>query len=105
MVREDLDAAVADATRALELDPENIGILMLRASIYSDQEKLDEALADINEVLNQVPVFPQAIEMRGIILSQQEKFAEAIEDIQALAGTRAHELESPASTRHALQCR
>lgn len=85
VVREDLDAAVADATRALELEPENIGILMLRASIYSDQEKLDEALADINEVLNEVPAFPQAIEMRGIILSQQEKFAEAIEDIQALA--------------------
>ena len=84
-VREDLDAAAADATRALELEPQNIGILMLRASVYSDQQKLDEALADVNEVLDQVPAFPQAIEMRGIILSQQEKFAEAIEDIKALA--------------------
>ncbi len=91
ILREKLDEAVVDITKAIETDrrinpkPGNIGLLTERAAIYLEQEKLDEALADVTEALAVEPMLARGVMLRGLILMQQEDFSAAIDDIKLLA--------------------
>ncbi|CAF97335.1 unnamed protein product, partial [Tetraodon nigroviridis] len=49
------DQAIADCTRAIELNPEYVRALLRRAELYEQTEKLDEALEDYQKVLERDP--------------------------------------------------
>nr|XP_020446519.1 tetratricopeptide repeat protein 1 [Monopterus albus] len=49
------DQAIADCTRAIELNPDYVRALLRRAELYEQTEKLDEALEDYKKVLDQDP--------------------------------------------------
>ncbi|XP_015594924.1 tetratricopeptide repeat protein 1 [Cephus cinctus] len=47
----DKDSAIADCTKAIELNPNYVKAYSRRARLYEESDKLDEALADYNKVL------------------------------------------------------
>lgn len=53
--QEDLEAAVKDCSKALDLHPHYMKALMRRAELYEKTEKLDEALADYQKILELDP--------------------------------------------------
>ncbi|KAM6907399.1 tetratricopeptide repeat protein 1 [Xenentodon cancila] len=54
------DQAIADCSKAIDLDPEYLRALLRRAELYEQTEKLDEALEDYNKVLEFDPNNRQA---------------------------------------------
>lgn len=62
-----LDTALADCTRAIELAQNNANALDSRALVYFRMGKLDSALADINASLELRPGFPNSLYLRGVI--------------------------------------
>ncbi|XP_061596464.1 tetratricopeptide repeat protein 1 [Cololabis saira] len=54
------DQAIADCTKAIDLDPDYLRALLRRAELYEQTEKLDEALEDYNKVLECDPNNRQA---------------------------------------------
>ena len=83
MISENLEEAVKDTSRAIELDKNNLEALLLRGSILSELERYDEALADINKAIRLQPTFG-AFQLRSMIYSQQQDFEKAIADIALL---------------------
>ncbi|XP_030068548.1 tetratricopeptide repeat protein 1 [Microcaecilia unicolor] len=57
-----MDSAIADCSKAIELNPDYIRAILRRAELYEKTEKLDEALADYKSVLERDPSVPQARE-------------------------------------------
>ncbi|XP_028277905.1 tetratricopeptide repeat protein 1 isoform X2 [Parambassis ranga] len=49
------DQAIADCSRAIELNPDYVRALLRRAELYEQTEKLDEALEDYKRVLDRDP--------------------------------------------------
>ncbi|XP_029704477.1 tetratricopeptide repeat protein 1 isoform X1 [Takifugu rubripes] len=49
------DQAIADCSRAIELNPDYVRALLRRAELYEQTEKLDEALEDYKKVLDHDP--------------------------------------------------
>uniref|UniRef100_G3QCN9 Tetratricopeptide repeat domain 1 n=2 Tax=Gasterosteus aculeatus aculeatus TaxID=481459 RepID=G3QCN9_GASAC len=76
-----LDKAIADCSRAIELNPDYVRALQRRAELYEQTEKLDEALEDYKKVLNLDPTqtsasqacmrLPQQIQERNEKLKEE----------------------------------
>ncbi len=79
--------AVADFTRAVELDPEYIRVIYLRGHTYQLMECYPEAVADYTRVIELDPEFKEVIALRGSIYRLMERYPEAVADY-----TRAIEL-------------
>ncbi|XP_043250402.1 tetratricopeptide repeat protein 1 [Colletes gigas] len=45
------ESAILDCTKAIELDPSYLKVLVRRAQLYEETDKLDEALADFKKIL------------------------------------------------------
>lgn len=80
----DLDAALADFTRALELpspSPEfTAGVYWIRSAILFDRSETDHALADLDQAIILAPDQPEGYFRRGQIYAFQERYEEALED-------------------------
>lgn len=83
LIGENLEEAVKDTSRAIELDSKNIEALLLRGSTLSELERYSDALADINKAIGISPTFG-AFQLRSMIYSQQQDFEKAIADIALL---------------------
>ncbi len=83
LIGENLEEAVKDTSRAIELDSKNIEALLLRGSTLSELERYSDALADINKAIGISPTFG-AFQLRSMIYSQQQEFEKAIADIALL---------------------
>ena len=80
-----IDSALADCTRSIELNGDRAAALDSRAMVYFRQGRLNEAMADLNSVLANSPDLAASLYLRGVILGQQGKTAEARD---ALASAR-----------------
>jgi tetratricopeptide (TPR) repeat protein len=80
----ELEAALGDLTRALELpspSPEFTSqVYRLRSAIYQEQNQTDNALADLDKAIETVPSEAESYLRRGQIYVSQERFPEALED-------------------------
>jgi tetratricopeptide (TPR) repeat protein len=81
-------AAVADYTRAIELDPNDEVIVNSRGVAYYNLEEYDLALADYNRAIELDPNYVNAHNNRGIIYRNLEEYDLALADY-----TRAIELD------------
>lgn len=72
--------ALADANRAIELDPVYVTAYSARASIYSDLQRYDEALSDCNQAIRLDPTYPIAYFNRGCNYHALQQFDDALVD-------------------------
>ena len=78
-----LDAAIANYTEAIELDPQDAAAYFNRGLAWYDQDDLDRAIADYTEAIKLAPQFALAYNNRGIASSDQGDFDRAIADYSA----------------------
>jgi tetratricopeptide (TPR) repeat protein len=74
------DEAIADLSKAIELDPANPGAFIARANSRAKTGKTDVALADCNEAIRLAPSFAAAYHNRGLIWSDVGQRDKAVED-------------------------
>jgi tetratricopeptide (TPR) repeat protein len=75
-----LEAAVEDLTRYLELRPRDASALAERALCRWDLQKIEPALADLTEALKADPGFSEAYGHRGALLEGMGRWDEALKD-------------------------
>ena len=76
----DPDRALADATEAIRLDPDDVGRYGTRASIFHEKGEFDRALADYNEAIRRKPDDANGYLHRGGYLAERGMFEEAKAD-------------------------
>jgi tetratricopeptide (TPR) repeat protein len=76
-----LDSAVQDCTRAVELTDNNSSELDSRAMVYFRLNRLDDALADLNTALDRNPVASGSLYLRAVIERKLGKARDADEDL------------------------
>ncbi|MBN3301183.1 TTC1 protein, partial [Amia calva] len=74
------EKAIADCTRALELNPEYLRARLRRAELYERTDKLDEALEDYTAVLERDPSVGQAREACARLPKQIEERNEKMKE-------------------------
>jgi len=75
-----LDHAIADFTKAINLDPNAVDAYSSRAVLYSQNGDLDRAIADYDQVIQIDPNNAEAYAFRGAVYSQKEKYDQALAD-------------------------
>ncbi len=75
------DAAIADYTYAIELDPEYTDAYNNRATIYSDQGEFEKALADFTSAIELDPDNDLGYYNRGALYSENGLYEEALVDL------------------------
>ncbi len=83
-MQEKLDEAVKDLDEAVKLDPDDLGLVLMRARLYHAEGRNALAQQDVERVLQTRPDVLPAIELRSSILAAMGKFAEAVRDISEL---------------------
>ena len=78
--QEKYDLALAEFTKAIELDPNYSDAYLNRGVLYYEQRKPDLALSDFNQVLNINPRLAEAYNNRGLLYQQQGKPDLALSD-------------------------
>jgi tetratricopeptide (TPR) repeat protein/transglutaminase-like putative cysteine protease len=76
-----LDSALKDCTRALELSSERVATLDSRALVYFRLNRFDEALADLSAALEESPDLAASLYLRGVIAARQRRSAESQNDL------------------------
>lgn len=79
----ELETALKDCTKSIELADSSVGPLDSRAMVYFRLNRLDDALADLNAALDQQPNLAASLFMRGIIRAQQGDTKAAVVDLGA----------------------
>ena len=93
--RAGLDAAIADFSRAVELEPKHAEALCQRGFLAWRKKELDAALADFCRVIELVPDHSTALIARGQVYLAMEDFDRAITDFDRAAAIRPGEKDSP----------
>ena len=78
-----LDSALQDCTRAIELTEDNVAALDSRAMVYFRMNRLTEALADLNAALDRNPMNTGSLYLRAAIERKQGKSESADADAAA----------------------
>ena len=78
-----LDTALKDCTKSIELSEVTSGVLDSRALIFFRLGRYDDALADINAALDQSPDLQASLYLRGLIEHRMGKAADSSRDIAA----------------------
>ena len=78
-----LDTALKDCTKAIELSDYSANILDSRALVYFRMNRFDDALADLDGALAQNPAQASSLYLRGIIRKRQGKTVDAAQDLEA----------------------
>jgi tetratricopeptide (TPR) repeat protein/transglutaminase-like putative cysteine protease len=76
-----LDTALKDCTRSIELSDSPVAALDSRALVYWRMGRQEEAMADLNAALEDAPDLAASLYMRGVIRSKQGKASEAQADL------------------------
>jgi len=79
--KHDLDGAIADATRAIEIDPKLVEAYVLRGAAKEDKGDLEAAISDFNLALEVDPRSWAAYAMRGAAKGKRRDFEGAIADL------------------------
>ena len=82
-VRGDVDAAISEYQKIIELHPELPDAYSNLAVAQKRKGELDRAVANLNRALERKPDFASALTTRGGILAEQDKWAEARRDFEA----------------------
>ena len=77
-----LELALADFSKAIELDPNDVKIYILRIDIYNKQEKNDLALLDIKKAIEVDPDYPAPYALLGKAQFDMGNFDEAFSNIE-----------------------
>jgi tetratricopeptide (TPR) repeat protein len=77
------DKALADYTKAINLDSSIPAIYNNRANIYRERGELDRAIADYTTAIRLDPLYTAAFTNRGLAYEQKDMFDKAREDFQA----------------------
>jgi putative PEP-CTERM system TPR-repeat lipoprotein len=77
--RRDSEGAVGHFTKALEIDPENVGARIARGAALIEVNRDDEADQDIQSVLRRFPKHPLATHFAAVLLFKKKDFAAAQE--------------------------
>lgn len=78
-----LDSALKDCTKAIELSETSAAALDSRALVYFRLGRFDDALADLDAALSTRPDQAASLYLRGIVLIRQGKSAESKRDLAA----------------------
>jgi predicted Zn-dependent protease len=78
--RNDVDKALADAKKMIELEPNSAAGYIVRAHIHMGEQKYDDALADANAAIEHEPKNPDAYYVRSDIYSEMGKQTESNAD-------------------------
>jgi Tfp pilus assembly protein PilF len=89
------DAAVAELDRAITTAPENVALLVGRASLNSARLKYDQAEADLKKAMKLTDSNCDVYTQIGVLLCRRAKWREAIEPLR-----RAVELDPSQSAPH-----
>jgi tetratricopeptide (TPR) repeat protein len=73
-----------DLNQALQIDPQNVVVLLLRAGVYQEKGEKDKALADVDHALQLRPNLPIALRTRALLLAQDERLADAAQALEKL---------------------
>ena len=76
----ELDLAIADYTKAIALDPEDVSAHYNRAITYNDKGDYDRAIADYTKVIELYPEYAIAYTNRGIAYENKGEHVEALAD-------------------------
>ncbi len=78
-----LDSALPDCTRAIELSEDNTDVLDSRAMVYFRLNRLSEALADLDAALDRNPTLASSLYLRAVIERKMGKTESADKDAAA----------------------
>jgi tetratricopeptide (TPR) repeat protein len=78
------ESAIADCTKAIELDPENLDAVLSRAKIYLANKDLENAKKDLETLESKRPDIPDLTLLRMDIAIQEKRYADAITDMERL---------------------
>jgi tetratricopeptide (TPR) repeat protein len=78
--RNDVDKALDDIKKMMELAPNDATAYMIRAKINMGRQKFDEALADANAAIERAPKNPDAYYLRSDVYNDMGKTAESKAD-------------------------
>ncbi|MBF8254626.1 MAG: Tetratricopeptide repeat protein [Deltaproteobacteria bacterium] len=81
-VRGDIDAAIKEYQKVIELRPELAEAYSNLAAAQRKKGEFDRALENLNEALKRKPDFAAALTTRGGIFAEQNKWAEARRDFE-----------------------
>ncbi len=76
-----LDTALKDCTRSIELSESRVSALDSRAMVYYRMNRFDDALADLTAALDDAPELAASLYMRGIIRGKQGAAPESKADL------------------------
>jgi tetratricopeptide (TPR) repeat protein len=75
-----LDDAIKDCSRAIEINPNDIDAYHTRAVAYFSKKDNDKAIADCNNLLKLMPAGAGTLTLRGLAYSQKGDYDDAIAD-------------------------
>jgi predicted Zn-dependent protease len=78
--RNEVDKALDDIKKMMELAPNDAAPFMIRAKIKMGQQKFDEALADANAAIERAPKDPDVYYLRSDVYNDMGKAAESKAD-------------------------
>lgn len=81
---DNMNAALSDINRGIELNPRNAEHFINRGVIYTKSGNLQQAMADYSQAIAISKQYPQAFLNRGQILKYMSRHREAIADFNAL---------------------
>ena len=76
----ELDSAIQDCSRAIELTDDNTAELDSRAMVFFRLNRLADALADLNAALDRQPATPGSLYLRAVVEREMGKTDEAARD-------------------------
>jgi FimV-like protein len=82
--RGDLERGRKDLDAALELEPGNPALLLLRSRFYHAEGRNALALRDVDQIMRIRPDLPEILELRASILAALGNFDEAVREISKL---------------------
>ncbi len=78
LARSDPDDRVADLDKAIEIEPNKVEFLVLRARHHQGAEQPDKAMADVQKAIELAPDNASFYQLKALILLSQDKLEEAI---------------------------
>jgi tetratricopeptide (TPR) repeat protein/predicted aspartyl protease len=101
--RRQYDPAIAELTRAVELDSTNSEFFFERGVVYWRKGQSDAALTDFNRSLELKPGYVPALMDRAELRVNAKNFSEARSDLDAIDGTAAKEADVRFELAHAYE--
>ena len=83
--RHEFERALADLSKAVEMDPGASAFVYERAKLYLQTGQVPSALADLDRAIALKPDFIEAYISRAAVRERQEKTADAVADLDAAA--------------------